>query len=233
MHDSEGYPTARSNVYTEYFARGTEPVEYCDAHFQPYVAWPAASDVSPVSPAANALRPRYIVIRGARSRSPIVSHLWDLFRRGSEVRRLTRRVLVLETKARANRKKSDELHAAVKRKSASRHRRILSPGIIHGLLPTRFATLQARATRANAGASEARLAQVSSAYREAMASVSGPAENLIRTDVQGVAWWVPAPRSLSRAARQRFVAKQRFPVQEHQPDAGIFAWGHPARYRCQ
>jgi 1A family penicillin-binding protein len=50
VYDSAGYPTARSNVYTEYFARGTEPVEYCDAHVQPYVAWPAASDVSPASP---------------------------------------------------------------------------------------------------------------------------------------------------------------------------------------
>jgi FkbM family methyltransferase len=127
------------------------------------------------------------------------------------VRRLTRRVLVLEAKARENRKKFDELHTSVKRQSASRRRRILSPGIIHDLLPTRLATLQARATRANAGASEARLAQVSSAYREALASVSGPAENLIRTDLQGVTWWVPVPRSLSRAARERFVAKQRFP----------------------
>jgi FkbM family methyltransferase len=120
-------------------------------------------------------------------------------------------VLVLETKARENRKKFDELHAALKRQSASRRRRVLSPAIVHDLLPTRISTLRARATRADAGACEARLAQVSSAYRDALASVSGAAKNLIRTDVQGVTWWVPAPRSLSRAARERFVAKQRFP----------------------
>jgi FkbM family methyltransferase len=137
--------------------------------------------------------------------------LWDLLRRGSEVRRLTRRVLALETKAHETREKCKELHAALKRQSASRHRRILSPGIVHDLLPTRLATIQARAVRTNAGAIEARLTEVSSAYRKALASIADPAENLIRTDLQGVTWWVPAPKSLSRAARARFVAKQRFP----------------------
>lgn len=118
---------------------------------------------------------------------------------------------MLEMKARENRKKSDDLHAAVKRQSASRRRRILSPDIVHDLLPTRIATLQSRATRANAGDSEARLAHVSSAYRDALASMPGPAENLIRTDVQGVTWWVPVPPSLAGAARERLIAKQRFP----------------------
>jgi FkbM family methyltransferase len=120
-------------------------------------------------------------------------------------------VLVLEAKSRESREKTKELHAALKRQSASHRRRILSPFIVHDLLPARLATIRARAARADAGASEARLAHVSSAYREALASLTRPAENLIRTDVQGVTWWVPAPRSLSRAARERFVAKQRFP----------------------
>ncbi|MGH9256439.1 MAG: penicillin-binding protein 1A [Vicinamibacterales bacterium] len=32
VFDSEGYATERSMVYTEYFARGTEPVDYCEWH---------------------------------------------------------------------------------------------------------------------------------------------------------------------------------------------------------
>jgi 1A family penicillin-binding protein len=46
--DSTGYPSERSNVYTEYFVRGTEPVEYCDVHVRPYVAWPGATVAAPV-----------------------------------------------------------------------------------------------------------------------------------------------------------------------------------------
>jgi 1A family penicillin-binding protein len=49
VYDSAGYPTARSSVYTEYFARGTEPVEYCDASFHSYVPLPGTEVVSPVS----------------------------------------------------------------------------------------------------------------------------------------------------------------------------------------
>ena len=48
VFDSAGYPTERSNVYTEYFVRGTEPVEYCDVHVRPYVAWPGATVAAPV-----------------------------------------------------------------------------------------------------------------------------------------------------------------------------------------
>ena len=44
--DSGGYATGRSNVYTEYFARGTEPTEYCD-HSNTYLAWPATAVISP------------------------------------------------------------------------------------------------------------------------------------------------------------------------------------------
>jgi penicillin-binding protein 1A len=47
VFDSAGYPSERSNVYTEYFVRGTEPVEYCDAHS--YIAWPTTAATSPVS----------------------------------------------------------------------------------------------------------------------------------------------------------------------------------------
>jgi len=137
--------------------------------------------------------------------------LWDLLRRGSEVRHLARRVQVLETKAKESREKWKRQSDALKRHSTSRRRRILSPQIVHSLLPLRFATIQARASHANASASETHLAHVSSAYREALANIENPTDNLVRTSLQGVTWWVPVPRSLKRAARDRFLAKQRFP----------------------
>jgi FkbM family methyltransferase len=153
---------------------------------------------------------------------------WDFLRGGTEMRRLSRRVHVLEERARHSRekrKREEQQMAAIKRQSASRRRRILSPGIVHSLLPMRLATIQARASRANAGASEARLAQVSSAYREALEAIPHSADNLVRTDLQGVTWWVPVPSSLSRAARDRFLAKQRFPYRNI-TQAREFAIGH-------
>jgi FkbM family methyltransferase len=146
------------------------------------------------------------------------NRLWNLFRRGPEARELIVRVQALEAEANEFRARHAAQSAALKRhnaslkrQSASRRRRILSPDIVHDLLPTRFATIRARAARTNARASEVHLAQVSTAYREAVASISHPADNLIRTDLQGVTWWVPIPPSLSNAARDRFLAKQRFP----------------------
>jgi FkbM family methyltransferase len=139
---------------------------------------------------------------------------WDFVRRGTEIRRLSRRVHILEEKARQSREKwqrGEKQSAALKRQSASRRRRILSPGIVHGLLPMRLATIRARASRANASASEAHLAQVSTAYAQALAAIPHVADNLVRTDLQGLTWWVPVPPSLIGAARDRLLAKQRFP----------------------
>jgi penicillin-binding protein 1A len=45
--DRDGYATERSTVYTEYFARGTEPTEYCDLHTDTYLAWPGTTVMSP------------------------------------------------------------------------------------------------------------------------------------------------------------------------------------------
>jgi FkbM family methyltransferase len=121
---------------------------------------------------------------------------------------------MLEEKARQSRLKwqrGERQSAALKRQSTSRRRRILSPGIVHSLLPMRLATIQARASRANASVSEAHLAQVSSTYRQAAATVPRGADNLVRTDLQGMTWWVPVPPPLGGAARDRLLAKQRFP----------------------
>jgi 1A family penicillin-binding protein len=49
VFDNEGYATERSSVYTEYFARGTEPTEYCDLHTDTYLASPGTTLMSPGS----------------------------------------------------------------------------------------------------------------------------------------------------------------------------------------
>ena len=35
VYDTNGLPTDRSMVYTEYFVRGTEPIDYCPLHSRP------------------------------------------------------------------------------------------------------------------------------------------------------------------------------------------------------
>jgi FkbM family methyltransferase len=121
---------------------------------------------------------------------------------------------MLEERIRKSREKSkreEEQTAALKRQSASRQRRVLSPVIVRKLLPIRFATIRARASWTNASASEAHLAQVSCGYRDALAGTTHAADTLVRTHVDGVTWWVPVPPSLTGAARDRLLAKQRFP----------------------
>ena len=121
---------------------------------------------------------------------------------------------MLEQKASLSREKlsrQEEQSAALKRQSVSRRRRVLSPEILRSLLPLRLATVEARAAWANAVTDEARLKTVSAAYREALARLDEATDNLVRTDLQGATWWVPVPASLTGAARDRFLAKQRFP----------------------
>jgi penicillin-binding protein 1A len=36
VYDSDGLPTDKSMVYTEYFVRGTEPTDYCPLHSRPF-----------------------------------------------------------------------------------------------------------------------------------------------------------------------------------------------------
>jgi 1A family penicillin-binding protein len=63
VFDSDGFP-AESAVYTEYFTRGTEPVEYCDWHTHTYSLWPRATVVAP------GLQPR---ARGATLGEPLIT----------------------------------------------------------------------------------------------------------------------------------------------------------------
>lgn len=139
------------------------------------------------------------------------SRAWDLVTRGRERRALERRVRKLETRSKAFRFKAETEHAALKRMSSSRHRRVLSPDVVHGLLPLRARTLAARAAHANAVDEDARLQALSPEYRQEISTLTVPPPMLVKTDLQGLTWWVPAPHSLTGAALERFVGKQRFP----------------------
>jgi FkbM family methyltransferase len=99
----------------------------------------------------------------------------------------------------------------LKKASASRHRRVLSPDIVRGLLPLRTGTIPARAADASAAAADAGFLDVSPSYAEVLATAEAPADGLVRTDLQGLSWWVPIQASLTGAARERFLSKQRFP----------------------
>ncbi len=137
--------------------------------------------------------------------------MWDVATRGRERRALRRRVRKLETASKEFRAKAEAEHAALKRTSSTRHRRVLSPDIVHGLLPLRARTLESRRRYVNADSEDARLQEISGEYRRALASLTAPDPLLHKTELQGLAWWVPAPPSLTGAALERVLAKQRFP----------------------
>jgi hypothetical protein len=54
VFDQNGAPTDRSMVYTEYFVRGTEPIDYCPLHSQPYGDAVATSGAAAATPAVAA-----------------------------------------------------------------------------------------------------------------------------------------------------------------------------------
>lgn len=156
-------------------------------------------------------RDRGIPLRLVDRARDSASRAWDLVTRGRERRALQRRVHKLETRSKAFRFKAETEHAALKKMSSSRHRSVLSPDIVHGLLPLRAQTLAVRAAHAGATDEDARLQALSPEYRDSIATLAAAHPMLVKTDLQGLRWWVPAPPSLTGAALERFVAKQRFP----------------------
>jgi len=140
-----------------------------------------------------------------------VFRLLDRLSRGPEVRRLQRRVWKLETASKRSRANWELEHASLKRQSASQSRRVLDPDIVRDLLPLRAATVSARASGANAAVAEARLIDASAAYRDGVMASNGFGDALVRTDLQGLTWWVPVGPSVTGAARERVLVKQRFP----------------------
>lgn len=128
------------------------------------------------------------------------------------MRRLQRRIDKLERTSKAFRVKAKTEHASMKRVLGARRRRILSPAIVRSLLPLRARTLQSRAVAADAPREDTRLQEHVPGYREALVAANEPNPELVKAEVQGLAWWVPVQSSITGAARERFIAKQlRFP----------------------
>jgi FkbM family methyltransferase len=133
-------------------------------------------------------------------------------------RDLAGRVTALETRARRDQarwvrrrvKWLDERAQLVRRK-ALLHREVPSKDALRELLPLRARTVAARASEARAAEYDARLQAISVPYRETIAALAQPRADLAATSLLGVTWWVPLPASLQAAARDRFIAEQRFP----------------------
>ena len=133
-------------------------------------------------------------------------------------RDLSSRVAALETRVRRDqerwgrrRVKWLDDRAQLVRRKALLHREVPSKDALRELLPLRARTVAARAAHAGAADSDARLQAVSTPYREAIAALAQPRDDLAATSLLGVTWWVPLPPSLRGAARDRFIAEQRFP----------------------
>ena len=140
-----------------------------------------------------------------------ISGFWDVFRRGPDLRRLIRRVQKLETRSKAFKARWETEHLALKNAISARRRRVLSPDIVRSLLPVRLATIRARASDAHASAVEQRLEAVSDVYSKTRSAARQDSDSLVRTELDGVTWWVPVPPSVTGTLRKRFVNKQRFP----------------------
>jgi FkbM family methyltransferase len=117
--------------------------------------------------------------------------------------------LALASRRARRRAKADA--ARLKQAAARLRRRVPSPRVVHDLLPLRLPTLASRARDAAAEQHESELCAVSDAYREAVANLDGPSPGLLRTDVQGLTWWVPQLPSMGPGSIERVLSKQRFP----------------------
>ena len=149
----------------------------------------------------------------------VLRRIWDRIDvRGRRLRALSNRVSELEGTLATQRARSETRHAEwqqarldLKQRIAFYHRRVPDPDIVRDLLPLRARTIGARAAHANALGADARLQDLSAAYRDALSDLAQPRPDLTMTTVQGLTWWVPVPPALRGDARDRFIAKQRFP----------------------
>jgi FkbM family methyltransferase len=131
--------------------------------------------------------------------------------RGRERRRLTERLRQLKAASKAADVRWQRERVALKHAGAARHRRIPSPAVLEAVLPLRARVCAARARNRDAIDLDRRFQQASPAYRGALARVDDPHPEILETQIQGLPWSVAVPRAAGARARDRFVAKQRFP----------------------
>jgi FkbM family methyltransferase len=141
----------------------------------------------------------------------ILARVRALDLRGRERQQLTSRLRELKAESRAARRKSATAQDAQKRLSLERHRRVLSPAVLKGLMPLRLQTIAARARKEDADRYDTRLQDASAAYRDALAETGESDSELARITLDTLSWSVAVPVSLKADARDRFIAKQSFP----------------------
>jgi FkbM family methyltransferase len=128
-----------------------------------------------------------------------------------EVRRLREQVRALKAESKAAALGWQAERETLKATASQRHRRVLDPAVLEAVLPLRAHALAAAAPDPTTLELDRRLQQCSPAYAAAVAALDTPSPELVETTIQGLPWCVPVFASTGQAARERMVAKQRFP----------------------
>ncbi len=119
----------------------------------------------------------------------------------------------LQDRASTLEKKLEDAYAATgvrKTKGDRQRRRILSSRVLRDLLPGRREQVMARAGAIDAAAREARLLEMSDAYRDALAAGTPGAESAVHIRLDSLEWWVPISAA-DRGWGQRNAATETLP----------------------
>lgn len=100
----------------------------------------------------------------------------------------------------------------VRRQSEQRRRQVLSNRVVEQILPQRLVTAQARAEAPEARLRHETMCRAAASYRRLVEADIHPAPASAREiAINGVRWWVAAPRPNAEAFNERIVAKENFP----------------------
>ena len=117
------------------------------------------------------------------------------------VQRLTARILA-----------QDDRLLGAKAQHARTHRSVLSVDVVRGLLGSRRAMAQVRASQPDAQDRAGRFLETSVSYREVRNGLDAPpAPELVRVTMEDAPYWVPALRPADAEPGSRWLEKQRFP----------------------
>jgi FkbM family methyltransferase len=119
-----------------------------------------------------------------------------------------------ETLRRRSRERSareEQRRAALKAEASARIRQTPSVHVMRDALQIRTPAAQRHAAEPSAQARHERFAAASPAYARALATSATLEEEARRLSIDGLTWWLPAPRTRSAAAIERLALKQRIP----------------------
>ena len=99
----------------------------------------------------------------------------------------------------------------MRRQSEQRRRQVLSNLVVEQILPRRLVTAHARAEAPEARLRHEAMCRSSPAYRRLVDTDIHPTPPSREIAVNGVRWWVAAPRPAAEAFNERALAKESFP----------------------